>query len=291
MICIFTTPLIYAGMLKLRQFYSLNIQELDEGDLPQGYHSQNYSELVFIDQGSGIHLLNNTSMPYEAGDLLIVSQEDSHHFEPAAKTRIVAIKFTDSYFKSSHQQQLYADMGFSPERIMNHNGLKETKLSFDADVKTLLRNTIDNILLYSRKKDASSSPIVFYQILSIFGMVRETMNRMHFGSPDLLPAKEKLTAYIHQHIYEPDKIKVATIAARFHISSGYFSAYFKRKFGISFRTYVNQYRLRLIEQRLSTGQVSMKEIAREFGFTDESHFSHFYKNNRGITPSAYPKRS
>jgi AraC-like DNA-binding protein len=31
----------------------------------------------------------------------------------------------------------------------------------------------------------------------------------------------------------------------------------------------------------------MSQIAEEFGFNDESHFSHFYKNNTGHSPSLY----
>src|SRR5690606_36017763 len=234
-------------MLKLRQFYTLNIHELNESDFPHHYHSQNYSELVYIYKGSGTHLLNNTNTSYKTGDLLIVSQEDTHHFEPKSKTRIIAIKFTDSYFRSNHQKTFYDDMGFSPESIMNNKSLKEIKLDFDTEVRTMLRHTIDNILLYSKNKDAASSPIVFYQILSVFGMIKETMGKMFLNINENLPAKEKMTAYIHQNIYEPKKIKVEHIASHFNISPTYFSSYFKRKFGISFRDYINEYRIRLIE--------------------------------------------
>jgi len=271
-------------MIKLRQFYTLNIQDFEEQDFPLPYHSQNYYELVYVYRGSGLHLLNNTSTVFEAGDLLVVSQEDEHHFEPNTGTRIIAIKFTSNYFNSN--SQYFQPLGSSPENIMNNKILKEIRMSFDAEQRIILRQTIDNILLYNQHKDASSSPIVFFQILSIFGMIKENMSKMSLSFNDQLPAKEKLTAYIHQHIYEPKKIKIGYMSAHFNISATYFSSYFKKRFDISFREYVNQYRMSLIEQRLASGRISIKEIANEFGFNDESHFSHYYKNKRGMSPSA-----
>ncbi|PTS92965.1 AraC family transcriptional regulator, partial [Flavobacterium sp. HMWF030] len=54
-----------------------------------------------------------------------------------------------------------------------------------------------------------------------------------------------------------------------------------------YREYMNQYRIALIDKRLESGQFTLKQIADEFGFNDESHFSHFYKNNMGVSPSFY----
>ncbi len=273
-------------MIKLKQFYTLTIQDLDESDLPLSYHSQNYYELVYIYHGCGTHLLNQVGTPYAAGDLFTVSQEDTHHFEPSTNTRIIAIKFTNSYFKNSDHGKFQEDMTVNPESIMNNRSLKETKLAFDQEQKAILRHTVDSLLLYSKKGDASVSPVVFYQIMSIFAMIKETMGNM-FLSNNKLPAKEKLTTYILQHIYRPEQMKVAYIASHFNISTSYFSAYFKRRFDISYREYINQYRIQLIEQRLASGRFSLKEIANEFGFNDESHFSHYYKNKKNVSPSSY----
>jgi len=45
--------------------------------------------------------------------------------------------------------------------------------------------------------------------------------------------------------------------------------------------------LQLIKRRLETGEIKLKEIADEFGFTDVSHLSKFFKRHEGINPSAY----
>ena len=41
----------------------------------------------------------------------------------------------------------------------------------------------------------------------------------------------------------------------------------KKKFGICYRSYVNVYRLKLIEERMEDASLSIKQIPDEFGYT------------------------
>ncbi|HAT91477.1 MAG TPA: AraC family transcriptional regulator, partial [Sphingobacterium sp.] len=61
----------------------------------------------------------------------------------------------------------------------------------------------------------------------------------------------------------------------------------KKNFGSSLRAYINTYRIELIENRLKSKDYTLKQIAAELGFTDESHLSHFYKRARGFSPLHY----
>ncbi|UFH34008.1 helix-turn-helix domain-containing protein [Chryseobacterium sp. C-71] len=71
------------------------------------------------------------------------------------------------------------------------------------------------------------------------------------------------------------------------MSKTYFSAYFKRNFDVSYRNYITDYKLKLIEKRIQSGQMTMKQIAFEFGFTDESHLTNYFKNLKKINPSDF----
>lgn len=166
--------------------------------------------------------------------------------------------------------------------------LKEMKLEMDDTGKQMLRNIIDNMLSYiGDGNDASASPLMYFQVLSIFGLIRETMVRMNVRIDQGQLDKEELISYIHQHIYNPALIKIRHVASHFNISANYFSAYFKRNFDVSYRDYVNDYRTKLIEHRISSGNVTMKQIADEFGFTDASHLSHYFKQRTGMQPGSY----
>lgn len=279
-------------MAKFKQFNALEILDFEENDFHLPSHGQNYYELVYIYSGMGLHQINHTQLSYTAGDIFVISPEDEHNFIMEEKTRVICIKFTDDYFSSKDHWKLQDYMTNSPESIMNNKILKEVKLNFSPEAKTILLHTIENILIYNNTvKNISTSPIVFYQILSLFGIIKETMINMSINCSYHLPEKEQLISYIHQHIYEPDMIKIKCIAFHFNIAATYFSAYFKRNFQIGYREYINQYKISLIEKRLESGQFTLKQISDEFGFIDESHFSHFYKNNKGISPSQYSSLS
>ncbi|UUW07628.1 AraC family transcriptional regulator [Flavobacterium plurextorum] len=274
-------------MVKLKQFYALEILDFEENDFHLSSHSQNYYEIVYIYCGKGVHHVNQNEFSYASGDLFVISPEDQHNFTMESRTRVICIKFTDDYFSSKELWKLQDYMASSPESIMNNKVLKEVKLEFVLEVKTILRHTIDNILLYNTFQNAATSPIVFYQILALFGIIKETISNMSLNGEDHLPQKEQLISYIHQYIYKPDKLKIKSIAFHFNIAPTYFSVYFKRNFQMGYREYMNQYRIALIDKRLESGQFTLKQIADEFGFNDESHFSHFYKNNMGVSPSFY----
>lgn len=170
---------------------------------------------------------------------------------------------------------------------MRHQLLKEEKLKFDNTSKLILKRIIENILDYNVTGDVSSSPLIFYQLFSIFGLINELTAKMNIRIDNGLPDKEDIITYLHQHIYNPDKIRIKNLASLFNISEKYFSSYFKRNFEISLRDYINEYRLALIEKRIESGKNTIKQIAYEFGFTDESHLSHYFKNKKHKTLGSY----
>jgi AraC family L-rhamnose operon regulatory protein RhaS len=67
------------------------------------------------------------------------------------------------------------------------------------------------------------------------------------------------------------------MAAHFKFTKDYMGQYFKKNAGMTIRDYVSDYRGNLIRQRINSGQFGLKQIASEFGLTDESHLSQILK--------------
>jgi len=276
--------------MKKTQFEPLVIHDFEEKVFHLPAHSHTYYELVYIRKGNGDHLLNSNRLPYKTGDLFILSPEDRHYFEIRKSTHFTFIKFTDSYFSGHKLHRPDVFLSFAPETIMRNKLLKEIKLRMDEPCTTILRNTIENIVAYNCRNDVASSPLVYYQLLSIFGLIKEAVSKLSIRIDDGQPDKEELISYIHQNIYDPDLIRIKGISSHFNIAATYFSDYFKRKFSISYRNYIKEYRMKLIEKRLAVPTLSIAEIADEFGFTDESHFIHYFKKNKNISPGSYRRQ-
>lgn len=165
--------------------------------------------------------------------------------------------------------------------------LKEDKITVSEPCQTILKNIFENIILYNSTINVLRSSIVYYHILSIFGMIKEYIESRNIELKKKTPTNAHIAAYIQENISNRDCISIHMIANHFNISPSYFSTYFKRNFEISYKEYIEKMQLQLIKRRLETGEIKLKEIADEFGFTDVSHLSKFFKRHEGINPSAY----
>ncbi|KRD07354.1 cupin [Flavobacterium sp. Root901] len=276
-------------MPKLNQFETLVIHEFEDEKFHLPPHTHTYYEIIYIKKGNGVHHLNNNLLPYKSGDLFVISPEDEHYFDIKKPTRFVYIKFTDNYFNSKQNLTCDEFLIHTPENFMRDKLLKETVLKLDDPCKTILKNTIENITAYNCKTDVSTSPIIFYQILSIFGLIKETIKCMNLRMESTHIDNEQIATYIHQNIYNPKLVQIKVIASHFNIAETYFSAYFKRTFSISYREYINNLRTTLIEKRIHNDKLSIKQIAYEFGFTDESHLSNYFKKKKNMKPTDFKK--
>ncbi|AWG20365.1 AraC family transcriptional regulator [Flavobacterium faecale] len=272
-------------MHKLRQFETLLLDEFEEDQFHLPTHSHTYYEIIYIVKGSGVHHLNANLLQYKAGDLFVLSPDDEHYFDIKERTRFIFIKFTDNYFDSNKKLSCDEFLLNTPESFMRDKVLKENVLELGFPCSLILKNTIENIMSYSSKGDISTSAIIFYQILSIFGLIKETLSIMNLKISGSGIDNEMIISYIHQNIYNPRLIQIKVIASHFNISESYFGTYFKRKFLISYRDYINTLRVKLIEKRILSKQMSMKQIAHEFRFTDESHLSNYFKKQKNVRPS------
>ena len=94
--------------------------------------------------------------------------------------------------------------------------------------------------------------------------------------------------YIDEHYKE--SIRLDELAVIMNISTMYFSNYFKQVFKISPKQYILNKRLREAQRLLLESEMSIKEIAYEVGFENESYFSEFFSKKVGISALRFRNR-
>lgn len=272
--------------MRKKQFEPLLISEFIEDNFHLPPHEQNYYELVYIRSGRGSHVINKFELDYERGDVFLISPADRHYFKIVEKTHFLFILFTDNYFlQNKRNQKLYAWI----MELMNDRGLKERKLVMDEHYRLMYSHLMEAVRLYTATTISQSSEWLFDQLVAIFGLYKEISEIQRSPQYQELFIDRSISAYIHQHIFTPDLLQVITLAQKFNIAPSYFGIYFKKNFGTSLRTYINTYRIELIENRIKSKDYTLKQIAAELGFIDESHLSHFYKRVKGFSPLSYRK--
>lgn len=276
--------------MKLRQFSALEVVDYEDDVQHYSVHSHTYYEIVYIHSGTGTHILNGRNIYYSAGDVYLISPADLHSFEPSETTHFTIVKFTPDFITMHSSFNGDLKILDRVKQLMHHAWLKENKIQVTTPYDQILKRTMTN-LAESYLANRPIGEIWFYQqflsLIELCKMSTDHSKMKHFQAVET----DHLIDYLHENIYQPELLKIENIARRFHISESYFSNFFKKNYGQSFRSYCNAYKLALIETRLSSSNNPVKKIVKEFGFHDSSHFYHFYKSIRGESPDQYRKRN
>ena len=91
--------------------------------------------------------------------------------------------------------------------------------------------------------------------------------------------------YVELHYSE--QMTVAEMASLAGFSESHFMRFFKETFGVSFVTYLNDYRLSMAARLLLSTEESILEISQQVGFENLSHFNRCFKRKYNKTPSQY----
>ncbi len=252
-------------MQRYKQFQPLVISEFEEIVWPHLPHRHNHYELIFIKQGSGIHIINENKVPYKTGNIFLIGPDEEHYFEIENLTKFVYIKFTDVQIHQSGSSYGMQQLEYLIKSRETHFSV----FCLHAADQIIAEQIIG--VIFSLKDDLFlNEQLIWFQILALAILLQRNMPELKITinrSRDM----QAVFCYLHKHIYTPEKLRSPVIAAQFNTTADYVGPYFKRNTGITLRAYINSYRKSLIKQRLKSGNQNLKQIAAEFGLTDESH--------------------
>lgn len=99
---------------------------------------------------------------------------------------------------------------------------------------------------------------------------------------------EPVLDYISEHYREPISLhEIAEVAC---LQTGYFCRFFKKKMGITFLEYQNEYRLSFIYRDLITTRDPVQVILERHGFTNYKLFRRMFLDHFGNTPTQIRKQ-
>lgn len=213
------------------------------------------------------------------GTCVLISSRALHSIEPEINKRgqdVMSIGFNGAYL-----EKMYPEM--RKKHICYLAGVAEDKKKLNdlcEEVHQIIeKKSIDYLKL---------NYLLFGMLVLIYEcFVSESVEKENQQDKNQEKVRDILL-YVKQNFRE--EVTTQSVAAKFGYSREHFSRLFKRFADISFKQYLNEYRLFQAVNDLYTTDKKMMEIAIDNGFPDEKSFYSSFKKKYGLTPSEYKRQ-
>ena len=252
------------------------------------YTSIRFFEILFIRKGNGLLKINNHHIPYSDNQIFVLIPNDQYSFEIEAPTTVSTIKFLSNFFSefSSKSGQVLRKEWFDKIETTLHSARRTTHIQLQSKAEESSFHSLFTVLCNEYNNKSPNSEIVIKATLqAILNIVSRNLN--HTTSKSNESKIQDIINYIHHHINDVDRLSRKALASNFYFSEHYVGEFFKREMGISFKKYILNYKLSLVEARLKYTNLTVSEIAHELGFTDSSHLAKTFLSYKGVPIGTY----
>lgn len=272
----------------LHQPFEIVVERLQKYPVEERVFS--FFQLVYVVYGKGKECINDNRVDYEAGNLFLITPEDCHTFEIEEETKFIFISFNKSYLTDEH---LDRENKRRLEIILKNANHKSGCILSHLPDKPLVKAIMEAMIDDTDDRELYNKELVIQLVNTLIIITARNVLRL---MPDEAVTTEDSKAveiihYIQTNIYYPEKLRTSALSALFNISESYLGKYFKKHTQENLQTFINNYRMKMIESRLRYSDMRCSEVAYEFGFTDESHFNKFFRQRRGMSPKEFRKQT
>ncbi|MBF4517256.1 helix-turn-helix domain-containing protein [Flavobacterium sp. ANB] len=269
--------------------FEVDFKELEQ--FPKTIRKNNFFELIYVVDGTGIQIINDNTFQYQKGNLFLITPQDVYSFEILTPTKFFFLRFNEYYIKTNSQNGQMETV-LRMEYILQNASHRPGCILKNHIDKPLIASLIESIINEQTNQQIYHQKVTEQIVNTIITVVARNIALK-------LPKNIKETTgemvleilhYIQENIYDPKQLKAEIISEHFNISLHYLGKYFKKQTGETLQEYISNYKLRLIEARLLNSDMRINEIADELHFSDESHLNKVFRKHRGMNPSEFRKK-
>lgn len=247
-------------------------------------HGHEFLELTYITAGEVLHTLDGQTQTLRAGDYFIVDYGSRHGYravgdgygnidclflpellDPALKGTVSLRIVLDHYLLHYNIRALTQN----PAHMVFHDG--------DGRILSLLRRMQEE----SERQEPGYTELLRCYLLEIL-----LLTMRHLDDASCAAAGDDicgfLTAYVRDHYME--QISLQELAKRLNYSVSYVSRIFKNGTGMSFMTYLQNYRVAQGCRLLASSDRTVEEVAAMVGYKDAKFFASLIRRFRGNSP-------
>lgn len=227
----------------------------------------------FIEGGRRQLWCKGQTYALQAGDLIIFNPRDNHYCAPIGEEPLEyrALNIPPRRMEAAARE--ITGRAFLPHFSVNVLPASDITYSLNETYLAIVQDA-------SQLAKAESFFFLLEQLLTDWAVPQEQTAEL---SPTFV---RDLCRYMEAHFAEPLTLDDLTAIA--HCSRSYLIRVFTQQVGVSPYRYLQTIRLNQAKKWLEQG-LAPSDAANQAGFSDQSHFTHFFKDFIGLTPKQYQR--
>ena len=234
-------------------------------------------EIIYMQEGSLDVTIESESFTIQKGDCIVINGNVLHSTKCTSPNTAILLQiplnFMEKYIPNVQQLVFFWD-------YQTKDPVKKTKIE-------MLKTTLEQLQIID---DIRPDGFILRFNSLIFELLFQLYHnfRVKVFQSDLSQQKKDLDRlnlvlnYISENYKRP--ISLDEIAGVAYLQTGYFCRFFKKKMGVTFLEYQNEYRLSFIYKDLINTKAPVHVILERHGFTNYKLFRRMFQEHFGCTP-------
>lgn len=233
-------------------------------------------EIIFVTEGEIVGVINGKKIKASSGEFILVNSGDVHEVEKYEGDVCEGVLMVLSY---DFLKKVYQDIDNVYFDIMSSDIKKDRLIEIFLEIKDfyLKPKELDYIIIHS----------YIYEILHILltnykSHIKEESRKTYFKYRE---RQKEILVYISDNYKE--ELTLEHISNEFFMSSEYFSRKFHKWFGVTYKVYLNNFRLSKAYEDIINTNDNIQDIAFSHGFSNVKSFISIFKQKYNMTPYKY----
>lgn len=238
------------------------------------YHTHDYAEILWVESGSGTHIINEQRIQIKAGDVVMIRPRDRHTFSARGK----GLTIINLAFSSDTLDFLMARYPDETATFFNPDGEMPYGTNVQQHIISRLSNIAETTFHLAKSRLLQDS-----LILTIFRILYTSIEKEEtYNLPSWL--KNALYDYSAQSKFADGVEEFAFSCRR---NPDYITRILKQSTGLTLSQTLQKIRMRYAATQLSLTTMPIKEIAQNCGYANLGHFYKVFNQLFGCSPKQY----
>ncbi|VED50876.1 AraC family transcriptional regulator [Raoultella terrigena] len=241
-------------------------------------HSHEFAELVIVEHGHGLHVINGRPLYIQQGDVFYVQPGDVHYYDELGTLKLINV-LINPFVEFHYLQNVDALLRkFSAQQASCYGWLAP-------DTRHICKGLVEKIFSadFQRSENSALREATFFQLATTIlhaeseAEYSNTKYKLH-----------KLLTWLQDHCFEEHNWQL--LADKFHLTTRTAFRHIKEATGLTPDNYIKRLRLVSARVKLRETDMAITEVAYLCGFANSNHFTTLYKKVFGLTPSEDRRR-